>query len=146
VDGCAQRVVLPQQSADLLRQRPFAGVPTWAVAPAWEAPAARVCCDTQEEGPRGEVARLPAGTVALQHAVDAFLEHHDLAPSTRRVYRASLAGLAAAFGPATALGELSGAALVGRFRARHATAAPATWNRELATLRAAVGWWVTARL
>ena len=27
------------------------------------------------------------------------------------------------------------------FRGRYATAAPATWNRELATLRAAVGWW-----
>jgi integrase len=27
------------------------------------------------------------------------------------------------------------------FGGRHATAAPATWNRELATLQAAVGWW-----
>jgi integrase/recombinase XerD len=27
------------------------------------------------------------------------------------------------------------------FRARYASVAPATWNRELATLRAAVGWW-----
>jgi integrase/recombinase XerD len=89
----------------------------------------------------GEVVRLPAGIVVLQEAVDAFLEHHDLAPSTRRVYRASLAGLAAALGPATALGDLSGPALVGWFRARHAGAAPATWNRELATVRAAVGWW-----
>jgi integrase/recombinase XerD len=26
-------------------------------------------------------------------------------------------------------------------RGRHAMAAPATWNRELATLRSAVGWW-----
>ena len=31
--------------------------------------------------------------------------------------------------------------MAGWFRDRHAAAAPATWNRELATLRAAVGWW-----
>jgi integrase len=31
--------------------------------------------------------------------------------------------------------------LAGWFHGRYATAAPATWNRELATLRAAVGWW-----
>ena len=31
--------------------------------------------------------------------------------------------------------------VAGWFRGRHAAAAPATWNRELATLRAAVGWW-----
>jgi len=89
----------------------------------------------------GEVVRLPAGTVTLQDAVDAFLEQHDLAPSTRRVYRASLAGLATAFGPATTLDGLSGPSLAGWFRHRHAGAAPTTWNRELATLRAAVGWW-----
>jgi hypothetical protein len=39
----------------------------------------------------GEVVRLPGDSMTLQAAVDAFLEHHDLAPSTRRVYRASLA-------------------------------------------------------
>jgi site-specific recombinase XerD len=69
------------------------------------------------------------------------LDHHDLARSTRRVYRASLASLVTGLGPATAVGELSGPLLAAWFRARHAAAAPATWNRELATLRAAVGWW-----
>jgi integrase len=89
----------------------------------------------------GKVVRLSGGTVTLQDAVDAFLDHHDLARSTRRVYRASLAGLVAELGPATAFAELSGPRVAGWFRGRHATAAPATWNRELATLRAAVGWW-----
>jgi integrase len=89
----------------------------------------------------GEVVRLSGGTTALQDAVDAFLDHHDLARSTRRVYRASLASLVAELGPATAVGELSGPRLAGWFRGRYATAAPATWNRELATLRAAAGWW-----
>jgi site-specific recombinase XerD len=89
----------------------------------------------------GEVVRLPGGTVTLQDAADAFFDHHDLARSTRRVYRASLASLVAGLGPATAVGELSGSMLAGWFRSRYAPAAPATWNRELATLRAAVGWW-----
>jgi integrase len=89
----------------------------------------------------GEIVRLPGGTVTLQAAIDAFLEHQDLARSTRRVYRASLASLVAAFGPATAVRELSGPALAGWFRDSHGAAAPATWNRELATLRTAVGWW-----
>ena len=35
----------------------------------------------------------------------------------------------------------SGPTLAGWFHGRYAAAAPATWNRELATLRAAVGWW-----
>ena len=89
----------------------------------------------------GEVVQLSGGAVTLQAAVDAFLDHHDLARSTRRVYRASLASLVAELGPATAVGGLSGPMLAAWFRRRHATAAPATWNRELATLRAAVGWW-----
>jgi integrase len=89
----------------------------------------------------GEVVRLPGGTVTLQVAADAFLDHHELARSTRRVYRASLASLVAGLGPATAVGELSGPMLASWFRSRYAAAAPATWNRELATLRAAVGWW-----
>jgi integrase len=89
----------------------------------------------------GEVVRLSGGTATLQAAVDAFLDHQELARSTWRVYRASLASLVAGLGPATAVGELSGPMLAGWFRGRYAAVAPATWNRELATLRAAVGWW-----
>jgi site-specific recombinase XerD len=89
----------------------------------------------------GKVMRLSGGTVTLRDAADAFLDNQDLARSTRRVYRASLASLAAGLGPATAVGELSGPMLAGWFRSRYTAAAPATWNRELATLRAAVGWW-----
>jgi site-specific recombinase XerD len=79
--------------------------------------------------------------VTLRDAVDAFLDQHDLARSTRRVYRASLASLVAGLGPATTIDELSGPMLAGWFRGRYAAAASATWNRELATLGAAVGWW-----
>ena len=90
----------------------------------------------------GEVVRLSGGgTVTLQAAANAFLDQHELAPSTRRVYRASLARLVTELGPATAVGQLSSPRVAGWFRDRHAAGAPATWNRELATLRAAVGWW-----
>jgi len=115
--------------ADLLRQRRFADAPTWAVAVAWEARAARVCCDSQEKkGPRGEVVRIPGATVALQDAVDTFLDHQDLARSTRRVCKASLVSLVAEFGPATAVGELSGHRLAGWFHDRYRAAAQATWK------------------
>jgi site-specific recombinase XerD len=89
----------------------------------------------------GKVVRLPSGMTTLQDAADAFLDQHHVARSTRRVYRASLASLVGGLGPTTAVGELSGPMLAGWFRGRYAAAAPATWNRELATLRAAVGWW-----
>ena len=92
----------------------------------------------------GKVVPLPDGTMTLQAAVHAFLDHHDLARSTRRVYRASLASLVAGLGPATTVGELSAPMVAGWFRGRYGAAAPATWNRELATLRAAVGWWCVA--
>jgi integrase len=88
-----------------------------------------------------EVVRLPRGMTTLQDAADAFLDQHDLARSTRRVYQTSLASLVAGLGPATAVGELSGPLLAGWFRSRYPAAAPATGNRELATLRAAARWW-----
>ena len=49
----------------------------------WEARAARVCCGTRREGSRvGAVVRLPAGTVILQDAANAFLDHCDVASSS----------------------------------------------------------------
>jgi hypothetical protein len=108
-----------RQSADLLRQQFVHDGWAWAVVTVWDAPAARVCCDSQERGiPVAEVVRLSSGTVILQAAVDAFLDHQDLARSTRRVYRASLSSLIAELGPATAVGELSGPRLAGWFHDR----------------------------
>ena len=66
----------------------------------------------------GQVVRLPGGMPTLRDAADAFLDHHDLARSTRRVYRASLASLVAELGPATAVGELSGPLLAIRARTK----------------------------
>jgi hypothetical protein len=61
----------------------------------------------------GQVVGLPGGTVTLQDAVEAVLDQHELACSTRRVYRVSLPSLVAGLGPATAVGELSGPILAG---------------------------------
>jgi integrase/recombinase XerD len=77
----------------------------------------------------------------LVAAVTAFLDHADLAATTRRVYRASLAALVDGLGPTHAMPALSAELVDSWFRARYATVAPATWNRELATLRSAVAWW-----
>jgi hypothetical protein len=88
MDGVGNPTAPSQQTADLLRQQRVDDGWAWAVAVAWEAPVARVCCDTTERSLVGEVVRLSSGTVTLQDAVEAFLDHHDLARSTRRVYRA----------------------------------------------------------
>jgi integrase/recombinase XerD len=78
---------------------------------------------------------------SLAAAADAFLDHADVAATTRRVYRMSLAALVDGLGPARATADLTGELVNDWFRARYATVAPATWNRELATLRSAVAWW-----
>jgi integrase/recombinase XerD len=78
---------------------------------------------------------------SLAAAADAFLDHVDVAATTRRVYRASLAALVHGLGPARAMPELTAELVDDWFRARYATVAPATWNRELATLRSAIAWW-----
>ncbi len=77
----------------------------------------------------------------LAAATGAFLDQRDHAPSTHRVYTASLAALVDGFGAATGVDELDPAGTAAWFRLRYTAAAPATWNRELATLRSAVTWW-----
>ncbi len=77
----------------------------------------------------------------LPAATGAFLDQRDHAPSTRRVYTASLAALVDGFGAATEVDELDPAGTAAWFRLRYTAAAPATWNREIATLRSAVTWW-----
>jgi len=85
-------------------------------------------------------AQRNAATVGL--AVEAFLDQADLAVATRRVYGASLAAFADGVGHDRALVDLDAAAVVSWFGDRYTQAAPATWNRELATLRSAVAWWI----
>ena len=67
-------------------------------------------------------------------ATEAFLDHADLAVTSRRVYTASLSSLGGGVGPDRRVDTLDAGTVAGWFVARHRTAAPATWNRELATL------------
>ena len=83
--------------------------------------------------------RLDGGNLAA--ATAAFLDDAELATTTRRVYHASLAALVDGLGPTRPMPDLTGELIDGWFHARYATEAPATWNRELATLRSAVAWW-----
>jgi integrase len=89
----------------------------------------------------GEVVRMPTEPVTLAAAAAAFLDRHDVAGSTRRVYRSSLLTLVEGLGPTSPLRELAAPTVAAWFRARYGHASPATWNRELATLRSAAAWW-----
>jgi integrase/recombinase XerD len=81
--------------------------------------------------------------VSVAAAVEAFVDHADLAATSRRVYGASLATFAAGVGAEMPLTGLDGATVAGWFTVRYHDVAPATWNRELATLRSAITWWVS---
>jgi integrase/recombinase XerC/integrase/recombinase XerD len=89
----------------------------------------------------------PAAGASVAAAVDAFLStlDHPETAGTRRVYAGTLRALRTHLGPAAPLAVLEDAAtaagLVDWFTGRWADAAPATFNRHLDTLRAAIGYW-----
>jgi site-specific recombinase XerD len=73
--------------------------------------------------------------VSLRQAIEAFLAERDLAPGSRRKYRATLELLADALADESFVSEITGRRLVRFLSAFWADAAPATWNRQRATLR-----------
>lgn len=73
--------------------------------------------------------------VTLQKAVDAFVSQPDLAPTTQRSYRQTLAVLVGELGANEAVAQLRPAQFQAVLERRWSGAAPATWNRQLATLR-----------
>lgn len=85
---------LVQRMADLLRQRLFADVSTSAVAAGWNAPPARVCCDTKERGLRG------GGLTTLGRHGDPPGRRRRLlgAPGSRSLHPAGLSGVARQLG------------------------------------------------
>jgi integrase len=96
----------------------------------------------------GTVSRIrPAAGVSVATAVDGFLStlDHPETAGTWRVYAGTLRALRAHLGPATPLSVLEGpataAGLVDWFTRRWGERAPATFNRNLDTLRSAVGYW-----
>lgn len=87
------------------------------------------------------------GRLTLAQAVDRFLSQPDLAPSTISSYRQTLDVLTAEVGPSVPVEELSAVDLAEVATRRWACAAPATWNRQVATIGSfaafarARGWW-----
>lgn len=79
---------------------------------------------------------LPAvgAHVTWQQASDAFLRR-DLSPGSRRVYRLTLDRLGAVVGSGRRLADLTPQDLAQALHAGYPEAAPASWNRHVATLR-----------
>jgi hypothetical protein len=77
----------------------------------------------------------------LACAVAAFLDHADPAATTRRVDHASLAALVDAHDSTRPTPESTKKLVEEWFHTHDAAAAPATCNREPATLHSASAWW-----
>lgn len=94
----------------------------------------------------GKVVALRPDTITVEAAARRFLSERDLAPSTRRVYGATLDALATEVGSDSPLTDVTAAAVEAHLRKRYATATPATFNRQIATLRSFFGWAQRRRL
>ena len=90
--------------------------------------------------PQAPAAHPSAHVPPVGAAVEAFFVHRDLAPNSRRVYRAALDPLVAAVGADQPLAALTPAAVAGVFTDRWGGAAAATWNTRRAAVRALVSW------
>lgn len=73
--------------------------------------------------------------VSLAEAASAFLAERDLARTTRRVYALTLARLEDTLGPTFGVGELDSGAAKEFLGSAYPNVLPATWNRNLATLK-----------
>lgn len=78
---------------------------------------------------------MPKKAITLRTAVDAFVSQPDLAPTTERSYRQTLAVVVDALGPGLPIGELEASRVHAVLEQRWDRAAPATWNRQVATVR-----------
>lgn len=77
---------------------------------------------------------VPHAGVALGQATEAFLDQRDLAEGTERVYRLTLHALGQDLGVDVDVARIASGDLAAFLKRRHATAAPKTWNRVVATL------------
>jgi integrase len=73
--------------------------------------------------------------IGFGEAVTSFLAERDLAPTTRRVYALTLARLGQTVGQGIGVAELNTGALKHFLLEAYPSVAPATWNRNLATLK-----------
>ena len=90
--------------------------------------------------PQAQAAHPTGHVPPVGAAVEAFFVHRDLAPNSRRAYRAALEPLVGAVGADQPLAALTPAAVAGVFTDRWGGAAAATWNTRRAAVRAFVSW------
>lgn len=90
------------------------------------------------------IALHPGSTIAT--ATRRFHVEKDLSPGTRRVYGKALDHLVDALGAETPLHTVTTEDLEAHLRTRWSQAAPATYNRNLATLQSLYSWAVRRRL
>lgn len=88
----------------------------------------------------GNVMALRPDTVTMQTAAYRFLAERDLAPTSRRVYSGTLDAAAEAVGPDLPITMVTGDALRAHLDERYAEVTPATFNRQVATLRSFFAW------
>jgi integrase len=105
----------------------------------WLRRAAALPPDPPAPDPSGGVPRLAA-------AVAAFLARPGLNPGTARSYGQTLDRLRRELGDDLPITALSAESVAGAFAAAWSAAAPATWNRHRAALRAFTAWAGTGRL
>jgi len=96
--------------------------------------------------PKSNVVAIRPDTVTMQMAIHRFLAERDLAPTSRRVYAATLDAAADAMGVETPVSMITGDKLQRHLDQRYAEVTPATYNRQVATLRSFFAWAKRQRL
>ena len=94
----------------------------------------------------GTVVALHRDDTTIDAATQRFLSERDLTPGTRRVYGSSLAHLGDAVGHDTPLSAVTTEALEAHLVNGWGSSAPATFNRELATVQSLFAWAARRRL
>ena len=84
--------------------------------------------------------RFHSSKTTLGAAVEAFFADRDLAPATRRAYRATYGSLIQAFGSEMPVTALTAVNLQHWLIRRWGKRSPATWNARLAASRVLIGY------
>jgi site-specific recombinase XerD len=94
----------------------------------------------------GKVVALRKSTVSLDDVVGRFLAERDLSSGTRRVYGVTFRHLVDDLGADKSLSGVTSDHLQHHLKARYGKSAPATHNRNLASIQSLFGWAVRKRL
>lgn len=89
---------------------------------------------------KGNVVALRSDVVTMQTAANRFLVERDLAPTSQRVYAGTLDAVAETVGTELPITMITGDMLRNHLDQRYAEVTPATFNRQVATLRSFFAW------